>query len=130
MNKRTIKVLLVDDSPFTLEFLKGLLESDPEIKVMDTADNGAEGLEKAISLLPDVVVMDIEMPLMDGIEATKRIMQQKPLPILILTSSLNTRHLYRSLDAIKYGALEILNKPTPRPTKEWQRIDEVLVQTI
>ena len=67
MNKRTIKVLLVDDSPFTLEFLKGLLESDPEIKVMDTADNGAEGLEKAISLLPDVVVMDIEMPLMDGI---------------------------------------------------------------
>ncbi len=59
MNKRTIKVLLVDDSPFTLEFLKGLLESDPEIKVMDTADNGAEGLEKAISLLPDVVVMDI-----------------------------------------------------------------------
>jgi two-component system chemotaxis response regulator CheB len=125
-----IKVLIVDDSPFTIDYLKKLLGDDSEIKVIGFANNGKEAVKKTKELLPDVIVMDIEMPIMSGIEATEKIMKEKPTPIVILTSSLNTRNLYKSFDAIKNGALEILNKPTSRPTEEWDETIQNLLDTI
>ncbi len=127
---KKIKVLIVDDSPFTIDYLNKILGEDPEIEVIDFANNGKEGLEKTKKLSPDIVVMDIEMPIMSGIEATEKIMKEKPTPIIILTSSLNTRNLYKSFDAIKNGALEILNKPTSRPTDEWDETIKELLGTI
>ncbi len=130
MTKEIIKVLLVDDSPFTLDYIRELIDKEDEIEIIDTANNGKEAVEKNIKLSPDVIVMDIEMPIMSGIEATKKIMEEKPVPIIILTSSLNTRNLYKSFDAIKYGALEILNKPTKRPTEDWEETVKTLLTTI
>lgn len=104
-----IRVLVVDDSGFFRRRVKAMLDADPRLEVVGEAANGAEAVEMATKLKPDVITMDIEMPVMDGITATKRIMQGNPRPILMF-SSLTTDGAQATLDALDAGAVDYLPK--------------------
>lgn len=104
-----VKVLVVDDSRFYINRLCEILATDPDIQVIGTAENGGEAIDKAVSLNPDVIIMDVEMPIMNGISAVREIMKIKPIPILMF-SSLTTEGAKATLDAIDAGAVDFMLK--------------------
>lgn len=104
-----VRVLIVDDSRFFRRRVTEMLESDARIKVVGQAENGTEAIQKAATLKPDIITMDIEMPIMDGITATKRILASQKLPILMF-SSLTTEGAQATLDALDAGAVDYLPK--------------------
>lgn len=104
-----IQVLIVDDSSFFRRRVSDIINSDPELQVVDTASNGQEAIEKIKRLRPNVVTMDIEMPVMDGITAVRHIMADNPLPILMF-SSLTHEGARATLDALEAGAMDFLPK--------------------
>ncbi|MGF1721435.1 chemotaxis response regulator protein-glutamate methylesterase [Vibrio kyushuensis] len=104
-----IKVLVVDDSSFFRRRVSEIINSESRLEVMDVAVNGKEAVEKAKTLKPDVITMDIEMPVMDGITAVKQIMAACPTPILMF-SSLTHDGAKATLDALDAGALDFLPK--------------------
>ena len=105
----SIKVLVVDDSSFFRRRLSEILNLDPELEVVDTASNGRDAIDKVQKLRPDVVTMDIEMPVMDGIAAVKAIMAVQPTPILMF-SSLTQEGAQATLNALDAGAMDFLPK--------------------
>ena len=104
-----IKILVVDDSAFMRKSLTLLLESDPQIKVIDTAKDGLIAIEKIKTLRPDIVTLDIEMPNMDGISALKIIMKECPTPVLMV-SSLTIEGADITLKALELGAVDFIPK--------------------
>ena len=104
-----IRVLVVDDSSFFRRRVSEIINSEPRLEVIDVAVNGKEAVEKAQSLKPDVITMDIEMPVMDGITAVREIMAKNPIPILMF-SSLTHDGAKATLDALDAGALDFLPK--------------------
>ncbi len=104
-----IKVLVVDDSSFFRRRLAEILTKDGDIELVDTAVNGQEAVEKALALKPDVITMDVEMPVLDGISAVRQIMQQQRIPILMF-SSLTHEGAKATLDALEAGAVDFLPK--------------------
>lgn len=106
-----IRVVIAEDCLTVRELLVEILERDPEICVVGQAKNGAEAVTLAARLRPDLVTMDVHMPLMDGFEATKRIMLEAPVPIVIVSSSLSREDVNHSFDALRAGALTVLAKP-------------------
>ncbi len=104
-----IQVLVVDDSAFFRRRIKEILEKNPEIRVVGFADNGRAAVEKAFELKPDVITMDYEMPMMDGISAVRAIMAKQPTPIMMF-SSLSYEGARVTLDALDAGALDYLPK--------------------
>ncbi|TYP53794.1 protein-glutamate methylesterase/protein-glutamine glutaminase [Thermosediminibacter litoriperuensis] len=105
-----IRVLVADDSALMRLMIKDLLEKDPEIKVVDTARNGREAVEKAEKLKPDVITMDVQMPEMDGISALKQINEKKLGKVLML-SSLTREGAEVTLKALEMGAFDFVAKP-------------------
>ncbi len=103
------KVLVVDDSSFFRRRVTDILNKDPLLEVIDVAVNGQEAVDKAISLKPDVITMDIEMPILNGIAAVKKIMAQSPTAILMF-SSLTHQGAKSTLEALEAGALDFLPK--------------------
>jgi two-component system, chemotaxis family, protein-glutamate methylesterase/glutaminase len=106
-----IRVLIADDSATFRQLLGSILADDPELKVVAEASNGAEAIEMVERHRPDIVIMDIHMPIMDGLEATKEIMIRMPTPILIVSSAIDQRGVGMSLSATQAGALMALPKP-------------------
>lgn len=104
-----IRVLVVDDSGFFRRRIVEILEADPSLQVIGTATNGREAIQKVMELKPDIVTMDIEMPVMDGITAVRRIMKIQPTPILMF-SSLSYDGAKATLDALDAGALDFIPK--------------------
>ncbi|MGP8307294.1 protein-glutamate methylesterase/protein-glutamine glutaminase [Vibrio sp. YIC-376] len=104
-----IKVLVVDDSSFFRRRVSEIINSESRLEVIDVAVNGREAVEKAKALKPDVITMDIEMPVMDGITAVREIMAVSPTPILMF-SSLTHDGAKATLDALDAGALDFLPK--------------------
>ena len=104
-----VRVLVVDDSRFFRRRVTEMLESDGRIKVIGSAENGNEAIQMAGRLKPDVITMDIEMPVMDGITSTKRILANQRVPILMF-SSLTTEGAKATLDALDAGAVDFLPK--------------------
>lgn len=102
-------VLVVDDSIFHRRRLKAMIEQDERLKVIDTANDGKEAISKALELKPDIITMDVEMPVMDGISAVREIMRTAPTPILMF-SSLTRDGARQTLDALDAGALDFLAK--------------------
>lgn len=100
-----IRVLVVDDSGLRRKVLKSILESDPSIEVVGTAKDGKEGVEKALSLKPSVITMDLQMPVMSGIEATEKIMQELPTPIIV-ASAMEVRVIVK---ALSIGAMDFVS---------------------
>ncbi len=105
----SIKVLVVDDSNFFQHRLKEMLDAHPQLQVIGHATNGREAVEKTKSLRPDVITMDYEMPIMDGVSAVRQIMAEQPTPILMF-SSLTYEGARTTLDALDAGAVDFLPK--------------------
>ena len=108
-NSRLIRVLVADDSAFMRTALTQMIESDPELRVSATAQNGTEALEKVNFLQPDVVTLDVEMPEMNGLEALRRIMQSSPRPV-IMVSSQTSKGAETTLEALACGAFDYVAK--------------------
>lgn len=125
-----IKVLIVEDSFFISKILTKILETDPEIKVIGVAKNGETAVKMTKDLHPDVVTMDIRMPVMNGFEATKQIMVEKPTPILVVSSSVNDEDLKISFNAIQAGALDIVEKPAGNFSMSYEEIGAELIKKI
>ena len=106
-----VTVLIVEDSKVVSEYLEYIYTQDPEIKVIGNVRNGKEAIEFLVKKKPDVITMDIDMPVMDGLEATRRIMAKTPIPIVIVTASRNAREMKTSMEALASGALSIIEKP-------------------
>lgn len=104
-----LRVLVVDDSRFYRNRLVEMLSADPELHVIDTAENGLDALHKTRQYRPDVITMDVEMPVMDGIQAVREIMKVQPTPIMMF-SSMTTEGAKATLDALDAGALDFLPK--------------------
>jgi two-component system chemotaxis response regulator CheB len=104
-----VSVLVVDDSSFFRRRLTQMIDECPGLKVVGTASNGREGVDKALALKPDVITMDYEMPVMDGITAVREIMAKRPTPILMF-SSLTYEGARVTLDSLDAGAVDYLPK--------------------
>jgi two-component system, chemotaxis family, protein-glutamate methylesterase/glutaminase len=125
-----IKVLIVDDSPVARELIDHLLSSDPEIRIIGSARNGNEALAALEHKRPDVITMDVHMPGMDGFETTRRIMMEYPIPVVIVTATLDPRTdsaVFRTLEA---GALAIVLKPPGFGHPDHSKAAAELIQTV
>ena len=106
-----IRVLVAEDSYAARLLIVSLLSSDPEIEIVGEVGDGAAAVAETRRLQPDVVTMDIHMPIMDGLTATARIMHERPVPIVVVSSTVDPRVVASTFDAIKAGALVALPKP-------------------
>ncbi|WP_337881124.1 chemotaxis response regulator protein-glutamate methylesterase [Rheinheimera sp.] len=124
-----IRVLIVDDSSFFRRRLSEIIGQDPELEVIATANNGKEAVEKAATLRPDVITMDIEMPVMDGIQAVREILKTQRTPILMF-SSLTHEGAKATLDALEAGAIDFLPKKFEDIARDKAEAIELLRQRV
>jgi two-component system chemotaxis response regulator CheB len=121
MNAR-IRVLVVEDSLTIRKYLCEVLASDPQFEVVGEAEDGKRAIELCLALRPQVITMDMMMPLMTGLSATEYIMAHCPTPILIVSSSTNRGDLFKTYDALAAGAVDVLDKPSGEEADEqWER---------
>lgn len=125
-----IKILVVEDSMVVRDFLVLILSSDPDVRVVGTAQDGEEALEAVRRTQPDVITMDIHMPKLNGLEATRRIMETDPTPIVIVSGSDNTQEVVTTFDAMEAGALAVLRRPAGLGHPEHEATARELVQTV
>lgn len=125
-----IKVLIVEDSPVVREFLTYILGSEPDIEVAGTAHNGEEALEAVERVKPDIVTMDIHMPKLNGFDATRRIMETHPTPIVIVSGSSNVEEVATTFRALEAGALAIVPRPKGIGHPEHEATARELVQAV
>ena len=111
LSTNPIRVLVVEDSPTYRELIVLILQSTPGLQVIGTARNGAEAVRLARRLQPNVITMDVFMPEMDGLEATRQIMAQTPCPIVMVSAGLDQSERNLTFEALQAGALSILAKP-------------------
>lgn len=124
-----VTVLVVDDSAFFRQRVTGILNSDPRIKVVGTAENGQVAISKAIELKPDVITMDYEMPVMNGVSALVEIMRQSPTAVLMF-SSLTHQGARITLEALDAGAVDFLPKSYERMNPGAGSLDKVLIDRV
>lgn len=124
-----IAVLIIDDSAFMRKSLSIMLESDPDISVVGTAHNGLEGVELANKLRPDVITLDVEMPVMDGLTALKRIMTECPTSVLMI-SSITTEGAAATLKALEIGAVDFIPKEMSYVSVNISKIKEDLISKV
>jgi len=124
-----VSVLIVDDSAFMRKALSLMLESDPQIRVVGTARDGREGIEKIRQLNPDVVTLDIEMPGMDGLTALGIIMKELPRPV-IMVSSLTTEGAQATMEALRLGAVDFIPKNLSYVSLDISSIKEELIAKV
>lgn len=128
--KRAIKVLVVDDSMVTRTLLVQLLGTDPDMQVIGAVDNGAAALDFLdAGNMPDVVLMDIHMPHLDGFETTRRIMETRPVPIIICTATADPTELAVTFRSMEAGAVACVEKPVALGPDFEARRDNLLQTT-
>ena len=106
-----IRVLVVEDSLTVRKRLCEVLATDPEIEIVGEAEDGKRAIELCDELRPDVITLDLILPIMTGLTATEYIMAHFPTPILIVSASTNRGELFKTYDALKAGAVDVLEKP-------------------
>lgn len=106
-----IRLLVIDDSAVMRQLITGIVEKDKHIRIVGRARNGQEALERIAKLKPHVVTLDVEMPVMNGLETLEKIMQVYPVPV-IMFSSLATKGAYTTIKALELGAVDFLLKPS------------------
>jgi len=124
-----IKVLVVDDSAFMRVVISDMLNASPGIEVAGVARNGIEGVEKVKILSPDVITMDVEMPKMNGIEAVRQIMAEKPTPVVML-SGITKKNADVTLEALANGAFDFVTKPSGTLSLDIEKVKEELIAKI
>src|ERR671936_22731 len=116
------RVLVVEDSLTVRKHLREVLESDADVEVVGEAEDGRHAIELCERVRPDVVTMDMMLPLMTGLAATEYIMAHCPTPILIVSSSTNRGEVFKTFEALAAGAVDVLEKPTgDQPDGHWER---------
>jgi two-component system chemotaxis response regulator CheB len=125
-----IKVLIVEDSQVVRDFLTYILSSDPDIQVIGTASNGEEAVKAVRDKRPEVVTMDINMPKMDGYEATRIIMETTPTPIVIVSASWDPKEAEKTFQAIEAGALAAVRKPVGVAHPDFKDQAKELIQMV
>lgn len=122
-------MLVVDDSAFTRKVVSDMLGSDPDITVVDIARDGRAAVEKARALRPDVITMDVEMPVMDGLAALRAIMSERPVPVVML-SALTQEGAAVTIQALELGAVDFVAKPSHSMTVGLGEIRDQLVAKV
>lgn len=125
-----IRVLVVEDSPTVREFLLQILRSDPAIEVVGTAETGEEALEAVARTQPDIITMDVHMPKMNGFDATRRIMETYPTPIVIVSGTTDFTDTSKAFRAIESGALAVLPKPSGAGHSDHEQGVSELIRTV
>ena len=125
-----INVLVAEDSPVVKQLLVRILQADPEIRVVGGASNGVEAVHLAEVLRPDVITMDIRMPKMDGVEATQLIMAECPTRIIVVSASVDSEESRPAFEAMKAGALVVVDKPRGLNHKDFDQISARLIKTV
>lgn len=123
-----LRVVVVDDSATIRSVVRRLLSSDPEISVVAEAADGARAVELVVSVRPDAVVLDIEMPVLDGLTAIEKIMVMRPTPVLVLTARAARHHTRPAFEAIRRGPVELLAKPAG--PEGWQHLSVALPKMV
>lgn len=125
-----IRVLVVEDSPVVREFLVHILDSDPGLRVVGTAHDGEEALEAIARQRPDVITMDVHMPKLNGLDATRRIMETFPTPIVVVSGSTDPHEVATTFEAMEAGALAVLRRPAGIGHPDHEATARELVQTV
>jgi two-component system chemotaxis response regulator CheB len=126
---RKLRVLVVDDSMFMRRMITDLLQQDAELEVVGAAKNGQEGLEMARQLKPDVITLDVEMPIMDGVTMLQRLMQEQPTPVLML-SSLTKEGTEVTLRCLELGAVDFVTKPSGSISMDIYKISSQIIEKV
>lgn len=126
---KQIRALVIDDSAFMRKMLSDILESDHRIKVVGTARNGEDGLRKIKALSPDVVTLDIEMPVMDGLTTLQKIMESKPTPVVMI-SSLTQKGAVQTFQAISMGAIDFITKPSGSISLDIDKVKDEIISKV
>ncbi|HUO36233.1 MAG TPA: chemotaxis-specific protein-glutamate methyltransferase CheB [Candidatus Acidoferrum sp.] len=124
-----IRVLVVDDSPYMCRVLQGIISADPHLEVVGTGRDGRDAVALAESLRPDVITMDINMPHIDGLQATELIMSQHPRPIVIVSSE-SREGTASTLRALELGAIDFVPKPSSGVDLDMRNVGEDLTRKI
>jgi len=125
-----IRVLIAEDSPFVAAIMREALREETEITVVGWAKNGREAIELRNSLEPDVMTMDLNMPVMSGLEAIKAIASTRPLPILVVSQMIESHDSEVAFEALRSGAVDIMGKPSGNRLKGLSEIKNELISRI
>lgn len=125
-----IKVLLVEDSPVAMNIYEKMLNSSPHIEVIGKATNGKQGLDLVPQLQPDVICTDLQMPQMDGLEFTKQVMANYPVPILVLSNAVQKTDVDNIYEVMKAGAVDVMAKPQTAGAADSEAVEKELVTKI
>lgn len=122
-----IKVLVVDDSAFSRQTIKKMLEMDPNIEVAGIAADGVDAMSKTLRLKPDLITLDFEMPGMDGFSFLRWLMKERPTPVIMVSSFSDTKTVFK---ALALGAVDFIAKPTKRASSELHSIEKDLLNKV
>lgn len=125
-----IRVLIVDDSLTERVYLEHIIGSEPDLEIAGSAVDGREAIALAAKVKPDVILMDIELPHMDGYAATRQIMQTNPVPIIIISARVEAAKMTKSFEALSAGAVCALPKPTGPGAPGSADMAKKIVQTV
>lgn len=123
---KKIRVMIVEDSGVVRELLRHLVERDPRLEVAAAVESAEEALKLLPGVSPDVISLDIRLPGMDGFEATRRIMSEKPTPIVVVSASVESQDLRIAMNALKAGALSVVEKPVGASHRDYESLAESL----
>ena len=124
-----IRVLIVDDSAFMRQVVSDIINNDPNLEVIDTASNGLIAIDKVVKLQPDVILLDVEMPKMDGLSALSHIMKTNPTPVVML-SNLTQKGTYTTIKALEIGAIDFIPKPSGSLSLDIDTISAQIVEKV
>ncbi len=125
-----IRVLIAEDSPVMQDLISHVLQSDPDISIVGVATNGKEAIELVKKFKPDVLTMDVNMPVMNGLEATRIIMQECPLPVIIVSSDFHPQDVGAAFKALEYGAVVVAEKPHSYGAPQFDQSASRLIRTV
>lgn len=129
-NAARTRVLVVEDSRVIAEFLTHVLQSDPQLQVVETASNGEEAVLAVQRVKPDVITMDIHMPGLNGFDATRKIMETRPTPIVIVSGSFTSDEMAMNFHAVEAGALALVARPVGPGHPDFERSTRELIDTV
>lgn len=125
-----LRVVVIDDSPVARDLIVEILNAEEDIQVVGVAPDGQAGVDLVSELRPDIVTMDVQMPRMDGYEATREIMVAQPTPIVVVSGSMDTPDVEKSMQSLQAGALTVIGKPHAPTSSKFEKTAHMLVDTV